>query len=219
MKITISRFNKEREPSQAISQFEIPLENPTLLESFKYISDKLDKSFVFSSSCESSVCGSCGVIVNGKEVLACQYRAKEDDKIDPLKNLSIMKDLIVDRNKVTESFARLPIAPDNSTCILCNLCYSACPVFEVNDKFANPIILSRILNRLPNLDEDEKSNTISDIQQNGIWDCTLCGLCSEVCPQDIDSKNDILKLQSISAQSGFTNPNLFNMSFGFGAEF
>jgi len=219
MKIKINRFNKEREPSQAISNFEVPLENPTLLETFKYISEKLDKSFVFSSSCESSVCGSCGVIVNGKEVLACQYRAKENDEISPLKNLSTIKDLVVDRKEVTDSFARLPIASDDSTCILCNLCYSACPVFEVNEKFANPIILSRILNRLPNLDEEIKTKTVSDIQTDGIWDCTLCGLCSEVCPQNIDSKNDILKLQSVSAQYGFTNPNMFNMSFGFGTEF
>jgi len=219
MKIKIARFNSEREPQNAISQFEIPLENPTLLESFKYISQKVDPSFVFSSGCGSAVCGTCGVRVNGKEVLACKYRVQDDDEVSALKYFKTIKDLVVKSDQITLTFTNLPIASDESTCILCNLCYSACPVIEVNDKFTNPIILSRLWSRLKNLDLETKENAIKNVQTDGIWDCTLCGLCTEVCPQDIDSKNDIIKLQSVSSEYGLMNPNMFNMSFGFETQF
>jgi len=219
IQIKISRFHKDREPQTALSQFEIPLEKPTMLESFEYISQKLDPSFVFSSGCRSSVCGSCGVRVDGKEVLACQYRVQNGDEVAPLNYFEVLKDLVVGNKKIASTFSNLPLASDDSTCILCNLCYSTCPVFEVNERFTNPIILSRLWSRFPNLDENEKNESIKNIQIDGIWDCTLCGLCTEVCPQDIDSKSDIMKLQSVSAQRGLVNPNMFNMSFGFETQF
>lgn len=213
MKIKINRFNKDMNPQTAISQYEIPLDKPTLLEAFEYISQKIDKSLTFSSGCESSVCGSCGVRVNGKEVLACVYRVQDNDEISPLNNLELIKDLVTDNKDIAKSFSILQIASDDSTCILCNLCYSSCPVFEINDKFANPIILSRMWSRFANFKEKQKLETIKSIQENAIWDCTLCGLCSEVCPQNIDCKTDIQMLQNISTKYSFSNPNFENMSF------
>ncbi len=59
---------------------------------------------------------------------------------------------------------------------------------------------------------------IKAIQENGIWDCTLCGNCTVVCPQFIDPKTDILNLRTKSYQNGYTDPNL-NMNTGFDAGF
>ena len=55
------------------------------------------------------------------------------------------------------------------------------------------------------------------IQQNGIWDCTLCGECTAVCPQNIDPKMDIMNLRSKSAKYGYMDPNFG--SFGGGPSF
>jgi fumarate reductase iron-sulfur subunit len=219
MKIKIQRYNREREPQNALSIFEIPLEEPTLLEAFEFISDKLDSSFTYSSSCRSSVCGACGIRVNDREVLACQYRVVDDDEVSPMKNFTVERDLIVNKDSSLDKFSTLPIASDDSTCILCNLCNSSCPVLEVNSSFQTPLILSRLWSRFHNLSEDEKSGAIDTIQNSGVWDCTLCGLCSEVCPQNIDCKTDILMLRGVSANYGHTDPSLFEMSFGFGTQF
>jgi len=219
MKIKINRYHSYKNPPNGVSVFDIPLENPTLLEAFEYISSKFDPSFTYSSSCGSSVCGTCGVRVNGKEVLACQYRVQDGDEVAPLNNFRVQKDLIVDKSKSIDSFQNLPISFDNSTCILCGLCYSACPVFEVNSQFKGPIMLSRLSSRYGELSEESKKSSIDNIQENGVWDCTLCGLCSEVCPQNIDCKTDIMILRGISSNYGFADPNLFNMSFGFGTQF
>ena len=54
---------------------------------------------------------------------------------------------------------------------------------------------------------------IDSIQSNGIWDCTLCSACTIVCPQNIDPKADIMQLQNISVQNGYTNPNIQTMDF------
>jgi fumarate reductase iron-sulfur subunit len=214
MTIKINRFHRDRDPKNAVSIFEVPNEI-TLLEAFEYISQKLDPSLSFSSGCRSAVCGSCGVKVNGKEVLACNYRVENGDEVEPLKNLELKKDLVCSREESSKGLGDLPTALDESTCILCNLCWSACPVFELNSDFKGPIFLSRLWSRFKNVDAVEQSSQIASVQKDGVWDCTLCGLCSEVCPQNIDCKNDINILRGVSTQYGFSDPNFSNMTFGF----
>ena len=65
----------------------------TLLEVLKEIKTKQDKSLAFSSGCRSSVCGSCSMRVNGKEVLACSYKLQDGDRVEPLKNVPIIRGL------------------------------------------------------------------------------------------------------------------------------
>lgn len=62
------------------------------------------------------------------------------------------------------------------------------------------------------------SNILDSIQENGIWDCTLCSACTLVCPQIIDPKSDIMKLQNISVQNGYENPKLVNSTFSMSFE-
>ena len=63
------------------------------------------------------------------------------------------------------------------------------------------------------------SSSCDAVQNNGIWDCTLCGNCNIVCPSHIDIKGDIEKLRNKSAQFGYNNPNInmgFDTSLNFG---
>ena len=63
-------------------------------------------------------------------------------------------------------------------------------------------------------------NIIDSIQTNGVWDCTLCSACTLVCPQGIDPKADIMQLQNISVQNGYSNPYTQNFDFNsFGDDF
>jgi fumarate reductase iron-sulfur subunit len=54
----------------------------------------------YRSSCRSGVCGSCGVMVNGRPVLACETSAKgyraSGINILPLARLKVLRDLITD---------------------------------------------------------------------------------------------------------------------------
>ena len=68
MKVKIQRFCKHREPENAILvDYEVPMENVTLLEALTYIKTKIDPTLTFSSGCKSEVCGSCSVRVMEKK--------------------------------------------------------------------------------------------------------------------------------------------------------
>jgi fumarate reductase iron-sulfur subunit len=55
-----------------------------------------NNSLAFRSGCRSGVCGSCAVVVNGIEKLACRVNIKDKDNVEPLRNLKIIRDLVVD---------------------------------------------------------------------------------------------------------------------------
>src|SRR5437870_5661370 len=72
-------------------------------------------------------------------------------------------------------------------CITCMLCYSAGPVYGIDPHFTGPAALA--LAERYNLDSrdqgvDERLDILS--QHDGIWDCTVIGECSEVCPKEVD---------------------------------
>jgi len=221
---------------ETLAEFEVDVHDATLLEVLNKIKTTQDNSLTYASGCRSSVCGSCSVRVNGKEVLACSYKVSDGDLVEPLKNVPIIRDLVVNmekalafntkakawQSKVSENVALTPenekINEIQSDCILCGSCYSACPVYAVNEEFLGPFALTRVWKYVSDKRENDSSEKINTIQNSGVWDCTLCNECTLVCPQNISSKADIEKLRSSSAIAGYNDPNFAN-SFGGGFGF
>jgi len=233
--ISIKRYHANREPAEITQMWEIE-EGVTLLEALTNIKTTKDPTLSFRSGCRSSVCGSCAVRVNGREVLACVYKPKDGDVVEPLRFAPVIKDLIVDQENSFETLKRAKawlkaeksdaiITPEDekltavqSDCILCASCYSACPIYELKPTFLGPFALTRDWRYIADVREADVKTKIDDIQQDGVWDCTLCGECTTVCPQGIDPKSDILMLRTKSTQMGRMDPNLG--SFGsFGLDF
>jgi len=217
------------------ASFRLPQRDATLLEFLTEIKRTQDASLSFASDCRSSVCGSCAVRVNGKEVLACAYKPESGDTVEPLKNMPVIRDLVVDMekaldfNKVAKTWAvsseTLPkVSPEQaavnevqSDCILCGACYSACPVYAVNPEFIGPFALTRNWRYVSDAREDDVAGKIAAVQTNGVWDCTLCGECVPVCPQGIAPKSDIDMLRNKSNVLGYMDPKY--ASFGGGLDF
>ena len=229
MKIGIKR-------GSSVVDYEVEVQNATLLELLTHIKTEIDSSLAFSSGCRSEVCGSCAMRVNGKEVLACGYKPSDGDLIEPLRNAPVLRDLAVDMdkayafNKIAKAW-QLPAAQNlhvspkdaeinevQSDCILCGACYSACPVYAVNGEFIGPFALTRAWRYVSDVREKEIDRTIQVIQTNGIYDCTLCNECVPVCPQNIAPKQDIVMLRNKSGVMGYMDPNFAN-SFGGGLTF
>jgi len=223
MRVTIQR-------EEGLIEYEVQREGITLLELLTHIKTKIDNTLVFSSGCRSSVCGSCAMRVNGKEVLACSYKVADGDSIAPLNNMPIIKYLVVDMDKAysfnKEAKAWLESNTDakldhndektnalQSDCILCGSCYSACPVYAVNGEFLGPFSLTRVWKYVSDKREGDKSSKLERIQTSGVWDCTLCNECTLVCPQNISSKADIEKLRTESVIAGYEDPS-FAQNFG-----
>ena len=213
-------------------EYDIVEKVDNLLSILLLIKTTQNNSLSFRSGCRSGVCGSCAVVVNGVEKLSCKTTVKSNDIVAPLKNSRIIKDLIVDLSNqdkfLTESKAFLEKKSDlaitiedekkidiSTNCILCNSCFSSCPVYEVNADFLGPFALARVYRYTNDKKESIIQSKIDTIQTNGIWDCTLCGNCSMVCPAHIDIKNDIMQLRNKSAQLGYNDPNMTTFNSGF----
>lgn len=231
MKIKVLRYTTEPQLTEAVFEYEVQIQDVTLLEVLNEIKTKQDASLTYTSGCRSSVCGSCSMRVNGREVLACAYKVQDGDLVEPMKNSLVIRDLVVDMDKAYSFNVKakawqssLSISTNltqenekinevQSDCILCGLCYSACPVYAVNEEFIGPFSLTRVWKYVSDVREKDFSEKIDTIQTNGVWDCTLCNECTLVCPQDISSKSDIEKLRSKSIMSGYSDPNFAN-AFG-----
>ena len=229
MKITVKR-------DEEFVEYEVKTGETTLLQLLKEIKTTQDNTLTFSSGCRSSVCGSCSMRVNDREVLACTYKVQDGDRVEPLRNVPVIRDLVVDMDKSYEFNAKAKawqktlgkgvevtledekINEVQSDCILCGSCYSACPVYAVNEEFLGPFALTRVWRYVSDIREEDEKSKIDTIQTNGVWDCTLCNECTIVCPQGISSKSDIEKLRSKSAMAGYSDPSFAN-SFGGGFGF
>ena len=228
MKIAIKREDR-------FVEYEVDVVDVTLLELLTEIKTKQDNTLTFSSGCRSSVCGSCAMRVNEREVLACAYKVKDGDTIEPLNNVEIIRDLVVNmdnaysKNAKAKAWLSQPksdttltdedakINALQSDCILCGACYSACPLYAVNEDFLGPFSLTRVWKYVSDKRENEPKSKIDTMQTNGVWDCTLCNACTIVCPQNISSKADIEKLRMKSAEYGFMDPNFASFGGGFGS--
>ena len=217
-------------------EYDVDMQDATLLEILETIKTTQDNSLAYSSGCRSSVCGSCAMRVNEKEVVACAYKVQDGDVVEPLKNVAVIRDLVVNMDKALETNKRAKtwlqtynkeaklthedetINALQSDCILCGSCYSACPVYAVNEEFLGPFALTGVWKYVSDKRETEPKEKIDTIQTNGVWDCTLCNECTLVCPQNISSKADIEKLRMKSTMAGYADPS-FAQSFGGGLTF
>jgi len=212
-------------------QYTLPAGEIPLLAALYYIKETQDATLTFSAGCLASVCGTCTVRVNGREELACSYKVKAKDIIEPLQYHPVLRDLKVDKNKAKntlqksttwlQSFIEASLTHKDekftetqTDCILCDSCYSACPVYAVNPDFLGPFALTRAYRYTSDKREGDVKSIVDNIQNNGVWDCTLCGECTLVCPKGIDPKMDIMMLRSTSVQKGYSDPSYATQSFG-----
>lgn len=233
MKIKIKRFNQEKS-LDSVEEYEIK-QKKSVLSALIEVKTKEDNSLAFRCGCKTGICGSCSVKINGVERLACKTNINEHDLIEPIKNSKVVKDLVVDlsheekflknTHSYLDTFSEEIVSSEDekaidiqSNCILCQSCFSSCPVYEVNNEFLGPYALTRALRYVNDKKEANPKPILENIQNNGIWDCTLCGNCTMVCPQFIDPKTDIMNLRMKSVQNGYEDKSLaafggFDMGF------
>lgn len=233
--VRLMEINVVRSADSTAQCYNVELENVTLLTVLNHIKTKIDPSLTYSHGCRSGVCGSCAVRVNGREVLMCEYKPVNGDTVEPIRNSRVIRDLVVDSSAIerfnttakawSEDSLEGNISDEEahrietqSDCILCASCYSACPVYAVNPDFIGPFALTRVWRYVNDLRETSSAIKIAAIQTNGIWDCTLCGECVPVCPQNIAPKQDITMLRMKSSMLGYQDPNA-GMAFGGGLDF
>ncbi len=83
--------------------------------------------------------------------------------------------------------AELAAYKQYSMCINCMLCYAACPVYAIDNSFIGPAAIA--LAQRFNMDSRDQGRELRQeviASNEGVWECTFVGECSEVCPKNVD---------------------------------
>lgn len=194
------------------------------LEETKYMSlfialneirEKQDPSLQFDFACRSAICGSCGMMVNGRPALGCRTQTSdlpEKIRLHPLPVFKLVGDLSVDtgvwfREMAEKSEAWIhakeafdPGAKegrmddevaqkiyDSDRCIECGCCVASCGVANVNDAFAGPAGLNRMARfAMDPRDTREDSDWFELISnEHGVFGCIGMMACHDICPKEL----------------------------------
>ena len=167
VKFNIKRYDPNNQQSKFESyEIDVP-KGMTILEALQFIKDNMDATLSFRAFCRSAICGSCAVKINGYSKLACKTQVWNETKIykkdvltiEPLDNMKVIKDLIVDWDEALNRLKKMEtyLIPDEKVvpesldeeslispleekkydkftdCILCTSCFSSCTAIKLND--------------------------------------------------------------------------------------
>lgn len=181
----------------------------------------------FRFSCRVGMCGSCAMVVNGRERLTCSTLIKEagtELRIEPLRNLPVIRDVAVDlkpffaayRQSLPQFIPRddlkadefYPIPHDSAEwkaldhqpqCIDCGSCYSACTLVTLKRGYLGPMALHRALNLVVDPRDKARSERLNLVAgEAGAFRCHTLGNCRDVCPRGISPTHSIERLKRLA---------------------
>ncbi|MGD0228936.1 MAG: succinate dehydrogenase iron-sulfur subunit [Syntrophorhabdales bacterium] len=194
----------------------------TVLAVLLRIRDELDGTLAFRAACRAATCGSCGMVINGRLDLACRTQVASFGSrtivLEPLPNLDIIKDLVVDMTPFWTMYERIAPylirqSPDPEreivqsegergridqfvNCILCACCYGACEVLGREPRYMGPAALAK-LERFMADSRDERPERLLEAVNcgEGVWGCDTLLRCIDACPKDVRPTDAIVALR------------------------
>jgi succinate dehydrogenase / fumarate reductase iron-sulfur subunit len=203
-----------------------------LLDVLDIIKDRVDGSLVYRKSCRMMICGSCGMRMDGRAVLACKERMKpivesgHEPVISPMGNMPVLKDLAVDMGPfwskikamqpwLQTGYEEFPdkefvVSPKElepikkeALCIMCGCCVSECNSMESDPEFFGPAALAKGFRFVGDpRDRASIERLEAYSDEHGIWDCTRCYFCNQRCPKGVDPRDAIAKLGAEAMSQG-----------------
>jgi len=230
--LRLRRFNPESGESPYWEEHTVELEpHRSVLEAILQARDRFDGSIGVRCSCRQAICGSCGVRVNGEPALACHTHLDAARRgagggaieVEPMGNMPVIKDLIVDMDAVHWKkirrvtpwlLAKQPVpereylvpreamvdVTQTMACIQCGACVSDCLAMEVDPGFIGPAALAKAYRFVGDPRDAEQFERLNDLAQDpqGLYDCTHCFKCVQACPKDVNPMGQIMRLRRIA---------------------
>ena len=200
----------------------------TVLDALVDIQRTQDPTLAFRYACRVGMCGSCAMVVNGRERWACRTRlvSLRDGPVDvrPLYHFPLLRDLVVDMAPFTDALRRVGAAvtpePDarryavvasdarerreiNAAieCIGCGMCLSACTMVAHNPRFPGPAALNRAFTlELDERDGGREARWRVLLSDDALARCHGQGGCTEVCPMGLMPMRSIIRLRQRAAR-------------------
>jgi succinate dehydrogenase/fumarate reductase iron-sulfur protein len=179
----------------------------------------------FRFSCRVGMCGSCAMLVNGREQLTCSTLAAPLGprlRIEPLRNLPVVRDLVVDlapfffayqssmphfvpRTGLNDFYAIPRDSPEGKAmdhqpqCIDCGACYSACTLVTLRPRYLGPMALHRALTLIADPRDGARKERLERVSdESGVFRCHTLGNCRDVCPRGISPTASIQRLKRMA---------------------
>ncbi|MFW9830166.1 MAG: fumarate reductase (CoM/CoB) subunit TfrB [Candidatus Thorarchaeota archaeon] len=221
----IQRHNPDLDDEPYIVTYEVPYtDRQGVLDALHYIFQNLDSSLAYRWNCRTGQCGSCAISINGIPGLACRTVVDPSQQytLEPLPNFPVIRDLVVDlgpgfkRLEKLRPYLERTSAPDRPekltreeisaamelrSCIECFSCYAACPAVEsAKQEYPGPIAMRELASF--EFDPRDQGDRVQLAVSSGLYDCTSCGICKEVCiPKHIDTRRSAVEgLRAIAAE-------------------
>lgn len=122
MQVCFKIVRQTRSSSPLVQSYTLEVEEGnTILECLNRIKWEQDGSLAFRKNCRNTICGSCGIRINGRSALACKENVGNELKklpqdtsatipeitVAPLGNMPVIKDLVVDMASFWENLEQI----------------------------------------------------------------------------------------------------------------
>lgn len=219
MTLRVFRYAPERTEEYGVE----PRPGMTVLDALVEIQRGQDPTLAFRYACRVGMCGSCAVVVNGRERWACRTLLASlgtgPVTVRPLYHFPLIRDLVVDMAPFAEKMrsvraafapkgevqAFAPIGRDTRErrqidgaveCIGCGACLSACTLVGWDERFAGPAALNRAFTLMADSrDGAEARRWPLLLSEDALLRCHGQANCTEVCPMELSPTDSILKLR------------------------
>jgi len=222
--VSVSIWRGDKEGSFEV--FEVPfIEEQTVLDLLTHVQRNIDNSLSYRFACRVGMCGSCAMQINGKPRWTCRTLVSSvirdgELKLEPLSNLPVVKDLVVDMepffekwqaakgrfepsDSLVQEFA--PIKPKDKIrqkadeaieCINCGCCYAACDVVESNPAYLGPAALNRAWSLINDVKDSANTERLKAVSgDGGCQNCHTNSQCVARCPVLINPTRSIAGLK------------------------
>lgn len=209
----LDRFAVPREPAQ------------TVLDVVTWIQREADPTLAYRFACRVGMCGSCAMTVNGRPRWTCRTRVESvaaDGRLllEPLRNLPLVKDLVVDmapffakwaaargafvpRPDLGADFAVVPPASAERRaadaaieCIGCGVCHAACDVVAWRPDYLGPAALNRAWSLVNDVRDGAQGERLAAVAADaGCLACHSHGSCTRHCPKGLSPTASIAGLK------------------------
>ncbi len=157
---------------QKTQDFEVPYDaTTTVLHALEWIKGEVDGSLTFRRSCRASICGSCGMYINGRSRLACKTKITDLLAGNEHKNIAAAKGNVIE------------VGPQRNQPVLKDLVVDIQPFYDKVKKI-DPFVQ----------DGPEKETHVSKdsfSQVNMVSNCIMCGACYSDCTAMAENKDFI----------------------------
>jgi fumarate reductase iron-sulfur subunit len=204
----------------------------TLFIALNLIRDEQEPGLAFDFVCRAGVCGSCGMVINGRPGLACRTlteRLPAEITLLPLPTFELIADLSVNTGRWMRAMSErletwvhldgepdidgleAPMEPDLAEtiyeldrCIECGCCVSACGTARMRSDFVGAVGLNKIARfRADPRDSRGEADYYRVIgDDDGVFGCMTLLGCHDVCPKGLSLQTQIAFLRRKMLRAG-----------------